>query len=310
MISIIIATYNRAAYIIETLTSIANQTYSAFECIIVDDGSTDNTDEIVQEFVNNDERFTYLQRPESVPKGANYSRNYGYTLSKGDYVKFFDSDDVMLPHHLETSMKYLKEGNYDFVVGDCINFDETGLLERPYEIDRTTAELTAMRFADFKTAWITNDLLVKRKYADQIDFLAGLRDQATEYQYNIKLLLLTENGFLINEILTHRRIHDQGIVEMAKKDMNIFKATIADNFLETVNYFKNTDAIEMNKWMLSNQLLINYELAKFKVLPDKIWKTTSLLVKFFGIKGVFYPFAIGVTYLTGKGYVIMKYIRS
>ena len=310
MISVIIATYNRAAYIAETLNSIANQTYTDFECIIVDDGSTDNTDEIVQEFVNNDERFTYLQRPESVPKGANYSRNYGYTLSKGDYVKFFDSDDVMLPHHLETSMKYLKEGNYDFVVGDCVNFDETGLLERPYEIDRTTAELTAMRFADFKTAWITNDLLVKRKYADQIDFLAGLRDQATEYQYNIKLLLLTENGFLINEILTHRRIHDQGIVEMAKKDMNIFKATIADNFLETVNYFKNTDAIEMNKWMLSNQLLINYELAKFKVLPDKIWKTTSLLVKFFGIKGIFYPFAIGVTYLTGKGYVIMKYIRS
>ncbi|AGC77411.1 glycosyl transferase family 2 [Nonlabens dokdonensis] len=310
MISIIIATYNRAAYIAETLSAIQNQTYGDFECIIIDDGSTDHTDEIVQEFVNNDERFIYLQRPERVPKGANFSRNYGYTLSKGDYVKFFDSDDVMLPHHLETSMKYLKEGNYDFVVGDCVNFDETGLLERPYEIDRTTAELTAMRFADFKTAWITNDLLVKRKYADQIEFLAGLRDQATEYQYNIKLLLLTENGFLINEILTHRRIHDQGIVEMAKKDMNVFKATTADNFLATVNYFKNSGAIKMNKWMLSSQLQINYELAKSKVMPEKIWKTTSLLVKFFGGKGILYPFAIGVTYLTGKGYAIMKYIRS
>jgi glycosyltransferase involved in cell wall biosynthesis len=310
MISIIIATYNRAAYIAETLTSIANQTYKDFECIIVDDGSTDNSEEIVLQFVENDKRFIYINRPDTVPKGANYSRNYGYTLSTGSPVKFFDSDDVMLPHHLQTSMDYFEKGDYDFVVGDCINFNETGLLERPYEIDRTTAELTAMRFADFKTAWITNDLLVKREYADQVAFVCGTKDQATEYQYNIKLLLLTQNGYLINEILTHRRIHDEGIVELAKKDMNVYKATTADTYLVTVDCFKNLGSLEMIRWMLSSHALLNYELAKSKVMPEKIRKTTSLLMKFYGVKGILYPFAIAVTYVSGKGYAIMKYIRK
>ena len=107
MISIIIATYNRAPYILETLQSIAQQTYENFECIIVDDGSTDNTSEIVAPIVANDKRFTYILRPETQKKGANHSRNYGFTLSKGDYVKFFDSDDVMLPTHLEVSKEQI-----------------------------------------------------------------------------------------------------------------------------------------------------------------------------------------------------------
>ncbi|MFT4851462.1 MAG: glycosyltransferase involved in cell wall biosynthesis [Sediminicola sp.] len=310
MISIIIATYNRAAYIEETLKSIQNQTYTDFECIIVDDGSTDRTEEMVLEFVKNDKRFNYLHRPDNVAKGANYSRNYGYTFSKGTHIKFFDSDDVMLPHHLETSMKYFEKGDYDFVVGDCINFDTTGLLERPYEIDRKTAVLSAMNFAQFKIAWITNDLLVRREYADQVAFICGTKDQATEYQYNIKLLLLTQNGYLINEVLTYRRIHDEGIVELAKKDMNVYKATTADTYLVAADCFKKIGSLEMNRWLLSSHALLNFELAKAKIVPGKIWKTTSLFTKFYGVKGILYPFAIAVSYVSGKGYAIMKYIRS
>jgi glycosyltransferase involved in cell wall biosynthesis len=309
MISIVIATYNRAAYIEETLKSIQNQTYTDFECIIVDDGSTDHTEEILLEFVKSDKRFSYLHRPDTVAKGANYSRNYGYTLSKGAFVKFFDSDDVMLPQHLETSMKHLEEGGYDFVVGDCINFDTKGLLERPYEIDRKTAVLSAMNFAQFKTAWITNDLFVKREFADQVEFVGGTKDQATEYQYNIKLLLLTQNGYLVNEILTHRRIHDQGIVELVKKDMNLYKATTSDTYLVTANIFKYDGSVEMIKWLLSNHALLNFELANEKVMPENIMKATSLFIKFYGVKGLLYPFALAITYLSGKGYTLMKYIR-
>ena len=310
MISIIIATYNRATYIAETLTAIQHQTYADFECIIIDDGSTDQTDEIVQEFVNNDERFTYLRRPEHVPKGANYSRNYGYTLSKGDYVKFFDSDDVMLPHHLETSMKYLKEGNYDFVVGDCINFDETGLLERPYEIDRTTVELTAMRFTDFKTGWITNDLLVKRKFADQIEFAGGIRDQASEYQYNIKLLLLTQNGFLINEILTHRRIHDDGFVVKAEKDLKFLDLKNAELYYVTFHYLSSIATDQILEYLLDNHIMISFKLSTERVWPENIIGATSLLFKSKGIKSLLYPFVILVGYTIGKGYQILKYVRK
>jgi len=310
MISIIIATYNRAAYIAETLTSIANQTYKDFECIIVDDGSTDETESIVSSIEKNDSRFKYIKRPSSVPKGANHSRNYGYSLSKGSYVKFFDSDDVMLPHHLEVSMKYLLDGNYDFVVGDCINFNETGLLERPYEIDRTVAELTAMRFTNFKTGWITNDLLVKSEFADQIEFAGSIRDQASEYQYNIKLLLLTQNGYLTNEILSHRRIHDDGFVVKAEKDKKFLDLKNAELYYVTFNYLKSIAPRELLEYLLDNHVQISFELSTRRVWPENISGATSLLIKNKGVKGLLYPMAILIGYLTSKGYQVLKFIRK
>ena len=101
LISIIIPTYNRAHLIGETLDSIVAQTYSNWECIVVDDGSTDTTAEVMREYVKKDSRFQYHQRPENKLKGPNSCRNYGFELSKGEYIKWFDSDDVMLPTLLE-----------------------------------------------------------------------------------------------------------------------------------------------------------------------------------------------------------------
>ncbi|AWH72880.1 glycosyltransferase family 2 protein [Dokdonia sp. Dokd-P16] len=310
MISIIIATYNRAAYIIETLISIKNQTYSDFECIIIDDGSTDHTDELVTAFVKNDDRFTYVLRPDTVLKGANHSRNYGYTLSNGDYVKFFDSDDVMLPEHLEISMKVLLEGKYDFVVGDCINFDTTGLLDRPYEIDRETAVLSAMNFAQFTTGWITNDLLVKREFADHLEFRGSIRDQASEYQYNIKLMLLTQNGFLINQILSHRRIHDDGFVVKARKDLVRFDQMNAELYYVTAVYIEDIAPDDVMKWLLSSHVKLNQKLTLIKKTPEYMSGATRLLVKYFGMKGYLYPLAMRLSKDTGKGYQLIKYIRS
>ena len=310
MISIIIATYNRAAYIGETLTSIVNQSYTDFECIIIDDGSTDNTSDIVAAIIKKDSRFTYTIRPDTVKKGANHSRNYGYSLSKGDYVKFFDSDDVMLPTHLETSINTLEKGKYDFVVGDCVNFDHTGLLERPYEIDRGNSTLDAIHYAQFKTAWITNDLLVKREFADQLEYRGSIRDQASEYQYNIKLLLLTENGFLINEILTHRRIHDDGFVVKAKKDVMHFDIMNAELFYVTALYIKELAPKPLLKWLLSSHVLLTFKIATLKVWPENITGVTSLLIKSNGLKGLLYPLAILVGFTTGKGYQLAKYVRD
>jgi glycosyltransferase involved in cell wall biosynthesis len=310
MISIIIATYNRATYIAETLTSIANQTYKDFECIIVDDGSTDETESIVSGIEKNDSRFKYIKRPGSVPKGANYSRNYGYSLSKGSYVKFFDSDDLMLPQHLEISLKHIGEGGYDFVVGDCINFDATGLLERPYEIDRKKATLNAMSFTNFKTAWITNDLLVKRTFADQLKFAGGIRDQASEYQYNIKLLLLTQNGFLIDEILSHRRIHDDGFVVKARKDQLFVDKMNAELYYITALYLKDIAPKFLLKWLLANHIQLTFKLATIKKWPENMIGATFLLFNYMGAKSFIYPGAISLGFVTGKGYKLVKYIRS
>ena len=105
LVSIIIPTYNRAHLLGETLDSVLAQTYANWECIVVDDGSTDDTDEVLAGYVDKDPRFKYYHRPTTKPKGANACRNYGFEKSKGEFVNWFDSDDVMKVMFLEKKLE-------------------------------------------------------------------------------------------------------------------------------------------------------------------------------------------------------------
>ena len=112
LISIIIPTYNRAEIISETLNSLLVQTYHRWECIIVDDRSTDGTDDLIKSYICKDSRFYYYNRPEERHKGPNSCRNFGFEMSRGDYIQWFDSDDVYFPFALENYVKSLV-GNVD-----------------------------------------------------------------------------------------------------------------------------------------------------------------------------------------------------
>lgn len=104
LVSIIIPTYNRAHLLMETLDSVFMQTYVNWECIIVDDGSTDNTVEIVNEYLVKDSRFQLYYRPLDKPSGGNASRNYGFELSKGEFINWFDDDDIMINSFIEEKL--------------------------------------------------------------------------------------------------------------------------------------------------------------------------------------------------------------
>lgn len=103
-VSVIIPTYNRAHIISRSIRSILNQTYNDFELIIVDDGSTDNTEEVVKNF--NDKRIKYIVHKENM--GASSALNTGINFSSGSFVTFNGSDDEWLPEKLEEEMKGFK----------------------------------------------------------------------------------------------------------------------------------------------------------------------------------------------------------
>jgi len=100
-VSVIIPTYNRAHLIKRAIQSVLNQTYQDFEVIIVDDGSTDNTEKVVKSF--NDPRIRYIRHEKN--KGAAAARNTGIKAAKGKFIAFQDSDDEWLPEKLEKQMK-------------------------------------------------------------------------------------------------------------------------------------------------------------------------------------------------------------
>ncbi|WP_139958086.1 glycosyltransferase family 2 protein [Flavicella sediminum] len=94
-VSIIIPTYNRAYVIRETLDCVLSQSFANWECVIVDDFSTDETNEIVSDYCKKDSRFVFIEKNVGDVKGASASRNLGIMNSRGAFIKFLDSDDLI-----------------------------------------------------------------------------------------------------------------------------------------------------------------------------------------------------------------------
>ena len=121
-VSVIIPLFNRSDLIGETLQSLQAQTYSHWEAIVVDDGSTDSSFEIVRNLTKQDSRIRLLRRSRE-PKGAPTCRNIGTDLSQGDYLIFLDSDDLLASHCLEQRIQAISQDScYDFWVFSMLMF--------------------------------------------------------------------------------------------------------------------------------------------------------------------------------------------
>lgn len=122
LISIITPTYNCAKFIGFTIESVMKQTYENWEMIIVDDASTDNTEEIVKKY--NDKRIKYVKLEKN--SGAAVARNTAMELAKGKYMAFLDSDDMWKEEKLEKQINFMKEHNYNITCTSYEKIDEEG----------------------------------------------------------------------------------------------------------------------------------------------------------------------------------------
>jgi len=113
-VTIIIATFNRASFIPEMLLSVQEQTFVDWECLIIDDGCTDNTIEVISPFIEKDSRFHFHSRPPSYTKGTSGCRNYGIDIAKGDCIIFFDDDDIAHPQNIELCVLELSKKDISF----------------------------------------------------------------------------------------------------------------------------------------------------------------------------------------------------
>jgi glycosyltransferase involved in cell wall biosynthesis len=152
-----------------TLKSIENQTYRLWECIVVDDGSTDGTASLVNSFLQRDPRFQYIHRPASMPKGPSACRNYGYEHSKGDYIQWFDSDDLMHPEKLKVKLECALNKEAEVIIDD---HSESDIFQAP-QIINTECFTSAEFYIDFilgKKPVITNDVMLKRAIINEERF--------------------------------------------------------------------------------------------------------------------------------------------
>ena len=123
LVSVITPSYNTAGFIAETIRSVQSQTYGDWEMIIVDDCSTDDTDDVVKPFLE-DSRIRYLKNEAN--RGAAASRNRALREAKGKWVAFLDSDDLWAPEKLEKQVSFMKRNGYRFSYTEYSEIDDSG----------------------------------------------------------------------------------------------------------------------------------------------------------------------------------------
>ncbi|WP_208641815.1 glycosyltransferase family 2 protein [Flavobacterium cutihirudinis] len=193
--SIIIPTYNRSGIIQRTLDSVYAQNYQNWECIVVDDGSTDNTACILETYKKEDSRFSYLNRPNSRPKGASACRNHGLYEAKGRYVIFLDSDDVLLNTCLENRIFKIQEnqGN-DFWVFPMFvknRNDNKVAVEIPI-IDNYLIEFLSCRIL-----WQTMCTIWDINFIKKINGFNELYPRLNDPEVHIRAMIESKDNFLV-----------------------------------------------------------------------------------------------------------------
>ncbi|MEO2064645.1 MAG: glycosyltransferase family 2 protein [Christiangramia sp.] len=151
MVSVILPVYNRYDLLGQTLDTVLEQTYSDWECIVVDDRSDDYICELMEFYCERDPRIRFFKRPEDIPKGVSSCRNYGFKNSTGKFINWFDSDDLMHKELLEKKVNLLAQSSAaDYCLSSMAAFR---IIEGKIDVLRTTN-------VDFSSLW--KDFVLRR----------------------------------------------------------------------------------------------------------------------------------------------------
>jgi glycosyltransferase involved in cell wall biosynthesis len=214
LVSIIIPVFNREKLLPETLDSILSQTYIKWECIIVDDGSSDSSIIVAIQYARNDNRFKVYSRPWYKKKGANTCRNYGFELSKGEFIQWFDSDDIMNVEMLEIAINSMQKEDYDMCVVSAAHFENN-----IYKINSTNifshevlGDNPAFEYFTLKYFFQTSQVLFRHsKLCSFKKYFNPKLKRNQETEFFIRLLLQNIKFISVSNALIYIRNHSDSI---------------------------------------------------------------------------------------------------
>ncbi|MDR2342227.1 MAG: glycosyltransferase, partial [Campylobacteraceae bacterium] len=214
-VSVIIPVYNVESYLKQCLDSVINQTLKDIEIICVDDGSTDNSLAILNEYAQKDKRITVLSQKNS---GAGVARNRGLAIAKGEYIHFMDSDDYLADNIYDKLYNMAEKNDLDIIRGKAYVFDE----EKKEIIHREYYELTniikanlldkILKFSDFPEILVKTSVtpwqgLFKRKFLYENNILFGNLICVNDRSFWIKTLVGAKKLMYIDEYILYYRIN-------------------------------------------------------------------------------------------------------
>jgi glycosyltransferase involved in cell wall biosynthesis len=301
LVTIVIPTYNRGYIIGETLDSVLNQTYANWECIVVDDGGSDTTNQVLEKYKALTNRFQYIKRPIDYSKGVCSCRNYGVAVSKGEFIIFLDSDDILSSVSLYNRVKYFKQyPNNDFLVFSTRFFDNDIINKKElFNIDpiMESRENYLSFFLKYQFAWQTMSPIWRTKYVSENKFRHDLH-LLEDVVFHIEVLFDTNVKFKrIKEIDNFYRIPNWGKNNTVESVDKIFASTsyllekynhkIIQNEILVGNFsffLKNVYKIilQSNKQDAQKKAMLNHFL-KYKYITKKerlLFKVFHIIYKY------------------------------
>jgi len=229
LISVIVPCYNQAHFLSETLDSMVNQTYSNWECIIVNDGSTDNTEEVALSYVERDKRFIYYRQEN---RGLSSARNAGLNMAKGSFIQFLDSDDILLQSKLEKQINIMVDNSYDICVCKYKLFSKDK--NRPFSTEISVKDYN-FSLDGFLYSWNVDFVFppvcyfVRKDFLKEKEIFFNKKLKAWEdWFFLLQMTLNKANFFVINEELALYRRHVNNMTNNIDfMSENLIKATFA-----------------------------------------------------------------------------------
>lgn len=294
LISIIIPTYNYGTYILQAIDSVVSQSYKDFEIIVIDDGSTDNTEQLIESNYSNVVRYFYQDN-----KGPGAARNKGLEQAQGQFIIFLDADDYFLPENLQVKVNFIQNHPHvDWAFSDVFFVDNKGqFLQRGsnyfeniyYETEFPSDDifLTLLKHGNFIS---TASLIIRKECFDIIpDFAEDLLMHQDYFQWLTLSKHFQSYAYIDTPLVAIRRHHTSWgnytklsleqrlklytkLEELFIQDMGGFKRAWNKRFADAYN---RLGMIELDKG--SKKIALEYFLKSLMKRPLQRFAYTNLL---------------------------------
>lgn len=208
LISVVIPAYNSALYIKEAVDSVINQTYQDCEIIIIDDGSTDDTRNILDSYIKNgDLKYFYINN-----SGPAAARNFGIGKSQGEFIAFLDADDIWLPNKLERQIPLFDDPGVSLVYsdmeffGDSFDFMFHSEMTQSFYRGKRVRELIRNNFIP------TSSAVIRKNILEHVGFFNEDRDRfkvGEDYELWLRIANFAKIDFVPESLVKHRIHKDQ-----------------------------------------------------------------------------------------------------
>ena len=290
-VSVILPIYNVAPYLDETFQSLINQTLKEIEIIAVNDGSTDNSEEIIRKYAQQDSRISHYSQEN---QGQSAARNLALQHAQGEYIYFMDSDDVIDTDALKICYDYAEKSKADFIFFDGDTIQEEGAkgiswdYNRTYLVDEDTQYdgeyLLNMMLDTYKHNCVVWLLFIRHNYLKRINlsFYPGIIHE--DELYTTILTLESHNIYALKRTFVWHRIRSLSTMgkHYSQRNLNCY-LTVID---ELIKYQNSSIIQKFATYTLSKVFYTGHQIP-FKEKFGVFWRATkSGYLKYIGLKSV------------------------